>query len=107
MYSRIQFNTMESFVTESISKLVMMMDSYPSHDEDERFVFVDYNGNPNVYARKIGKDLYKMGGTNLLHNVMNRLVNIVNVKIENGEDWLAYDLRQLEFCWNNIGDWQA
>ncbi len=90
-----------------VNELVMMMDTYPSHDIDERFVFIDENGIPNVYARKLGQDLHTMGGSSLLHEVMNKLMSIVDVKVKNGEDWLVFDLRQLEFCWDNIGDWMA
>lgn len=101
------FNTTETFIKMSIENLLVMMDTYPSHNEDERFVFVDEYGNSNPKARKIGTDLYKLGGDHLLHNVMNQLVDIVSTKINNGEEWLVFDLRQLEFCWNNIGNWQA
>lgn len=98
---------MDNIINIAISDLIFMIDSYPSHNENERFVFIDEYGNPNKYARKIGQDLYTLGGTSLLHVVMNKLLYIVDDKIINEEYWVIFDLRQLEFCWNNIGTWTA
>lgn len=96
-----------TIVTNSVSELMSMMDSYPFYEEDERFVFVDEYGKPNKFARNIGNKLYNTGGTSLLHTVMNQLLVLVDSKIKQGEEWRIFDLRQLEFCWDNIGEWCA
>lgn len=89
------------------SDFINMMDFNLIREADNRYVFINEDGNPNKRAREIGLYIYKIGGTNLMHLIMNYLLDKVTKKINNGEDWLIYDLRQLEVCWNGIGEWQA
>lgn len=89
------------------SDFINMMDFNLIREADNRYMFINEDGNPNKRARELGLYIYKIGGTKLMHLIMNYLLDKVTNKINNGEDWLIYDLRQLEVCWNGIGEWQA
>jgi hypothetical protein len=89
------------------SQLLDIIDLNETKEEENRYVFLDENGDPNKKARELGLYIYKTGGENLMHMIMNYVMKKVVRDIDNGEDWKIYDLRQLEICWNGIGDWQA
>ena len=88
-------------------ELVRIMEEYPSRDSDTRYVFVDREGVPKAYPRRLGEYLHTRGGTQAMSQVMNDLHEIVQKKMNAGEDWYVFDLRQLEFCWNGVGEWSA
>lgn len=90
-----------------VHELLELIDANSSHDVDDRYVFLTENGTPNKRARQIGMLIYAEGGTHLMFDIMEILQDEVNDRISQGRDWLACDLRQLEFCWNGIGDWMA
>ncbi len=99
---------MENTATQTIAQtLKVMMDMYEKRDEDERYVFVDGNGNPNKYARSLGEELYRLGGISAMDKVMKKLQQHVQARMDQGEEWYIFDLRQLEWCWNGIGPWMA
>jgi hypothetical protein len=89
------------------STLLDIIDLNNVKEEETRYVFLDENGNPNKKAKEIGLYIYKTGGDKLMHMVMNYIMEKVLKDIEDGDDWKIYDLRQLEVCWNGIGEWQA
>jgi hypothetical protein len=89
------------------STLLDIIDLNNVKEEETRYVFLDENGNPNKKAREIGLYIHKTGGDKLMHMVMNYIMEKVLKDIEDGDDWKIYDLRQLEVCWNGIGEWQA
>jgi hypothetical protein len=95
-------------MTDTITQeLFQMMRDYPAYDEDNRFVFINEIGDPNPRARELGVQLYKAGGVHKLHDTMNALVTLLDERLQKGEDWYVFDLRQLEFCWDGIGSWKA
>jgi hypothetical protein len=91
--------------TEQITReLKQIMNDYPAKNEDDRYVFLKSNGDPKGRPRELGMLLYSIGGDALLHKVMNDLVVYIDSQ---ADDKYAHDLRQLEFCWNGIGEWMA
>lgn len=66
---------------------------------EERSVFNDDN-----FGKKIGEELYKLGGVNYLFETIRTLTEDVMYKHSNSENVSYYytDLRELEFCWNDI-----
>jgi hypothetical protein len=39
---------------------------------------------------------------------MTDVMRILQDKVSTrGKEWMTFDLRQLEFCWNGIGEWMA
>lgn len=91
---------------DAITHLIGMIDRNNNHTDD-RYVFVNADGVPNKKAYEIGVKLHEVGGTISMHTIMTQLQIIVNAKIDQGYDWVENDLRQLEFCWNGIGEWMA
>jgi hypothetical protein len=94
-------------VFQAINDLKSMICKYPIKRSNDRYVFVDENGIPRERPRAIGSRLYDEGGDAYLYFVMNELLSFVTFEIEKGNDWMEFDLRQLEFCWNGIGEWMA
>lgn len=91
--------------TEQITReLKQIMNDYPVK-EDDRYVFLKSNGDPKGRPRELGLLLYSIGGDALLHKVMNDLVVYIDSRVN--DTYMIHDLRQLEFCWNGIGDWMA
>ena len=92
----------------SIKKeLLKLITTCSIKDPDRRYIFVDENGVPKAYPRRLGEHLYTTGGAEAMSDTMNELIIAVQKRIDAGEDWLLFDLRQLEFCWNGIGSWLA
>jgi hypothetical protein len=85
-------------------ELFQMMTRNEERDEDDRYVFVDAEGNANTRARQLGEYLHEEGGDKLMTDVMRILQDKVSTR---GKEWMTFDLRQLEFCWNGIGEWMA
>lgn len=85
-------------------ELFQMMTRNEQRVEDDRYVFVDAQGTVNARARQLGEFLYDEGGDALMHDVMHILQEKVAAA---GKEWMTFDLRQLEFCWNGIGEWMA
>jgi hypothetical protein len=87
-------------------ELFQMMTRNEERNEDDRYVFVDAQGTANARARQIGEYLYEEGGNMLMHDVMRILQEKVR-RVNVGKEWMTFDLRQLEICWNDIGEWMA
>lgn len=73
---------------------------------DERYIFLRENGQAVPRVRDIGLALNALngGGTKYMYEVARALETRV---LESGNEDAVCDLRQLEFAWNGIGDWQA
>jgi hypothetical protein len=80
-----------------------MIDNVKSHKAGARYVFINRNGTTNERARQIGWDIYDIGGDAL----MNELMVEVEARKKNGQSWICCDLRELECCWNGIGNWMS
>lgn len=60
----------------------------------------------NNFGERIGKELYRLGGVDYLFYTMRILVEDLMYSQSNSKHLSQYyiDLRELEFCWNNISD---
>ncbi len=69
----------------------------------------DYSDDVNMSkTRKIGLEIYKIYGTNGLFNVMRLLYEMLNHEYNNNIVENSYiQLRNIEFSWNEIGEYQA
>ena len=76
------------------TQLINLM--YELNDESSERIMRKY--------RKIGKEIYKIGGTDLLFGTMDYLMNIL---IDNDYYYYLINLREIEVSWNGIGEWQA
>ena len=88
-------------------ELLDVIESNKQYQADQRYVFLKENGDKNQRAYGIGVQLQMSGGDTSMHNVMNRLMCVVENEIDIGKDYLVFDLRQLECCWNGIGGWMC
>lgn len=86
----------------AVTELYQMMVCDTTSDPEDRYVFLQQNGRPNIRAKEIGIALWKVGGTNLMHDVVRKLHEKTSHVF-----YMSVYLRQLEFCWNGIGEWQA
>lgn len=93
-------------LTGAVDELFSMIMSN-HNEEDDRYIFIQYNGRPNIRAKEIGLALYQFGGDAYMHEVGSKLQQKVHSEIMQGNHKIATDLRQLEFCWNGIGNWMA
>mgnify|MGYP001603726820 CR=1 FL=1 len=68
---------------------------------EERCVF-----NKDNFGKEIGEELYKLGGVDYLFESIRTLTEDIMYKQSNSENISYYytDLRELEFCWNNISN---
>lgn len=94
-------------VEQAVYELSAMIVTNKSYRANYRYVFLNKNGTPNQKALAIGMQLHEQGGDAMLHDVMNRMMNFVEERIKAGKTYLVFDLRQLECCWNGIGDWMC
>lgn len=79
-----------------------------TEEGEDRWVFLrERDGRPVVRAKEIGVELWKQGGDAAMHAVARGLEARVNAWVASGHDEAVFDMRQLEFCWNGIGGWQA
>lgn len=75
----------------------------PRHGGEET-VFFDAAGAPLDAPLTIGKKLHALGGMTAMLQFIRRLDEALEgMEFADG----SACLRELEFCWNGIGDWQA
>lgn len=77
---------------------------------DIMFLNKDFTELRNVYknsGKAIGLEIYKIGGTEMLFNTMNMLIEDIMYSQSENKNIYYIDLRSLEMEWSNIGEWQA
>ena len=87
-------------VDESDQKLVLVFrqDLYQIGKMEK---FLSSEGKPHKRAHEIGKLLNELGGLILMQQVAKNVVT----ELQQRQDKNV--ARELEYCWNNIGDWLA
>ena len=104
---------MTTDVEAAANELFSMMESDPETGP-KRAVFLRIERGktrPEEKARRIGEFLYDRYGTDALHavaSILQRKVMDAGKTSGNVEGFdMRSDLRELEFAWDGIGDWQA
>ena len=80
----------------------MIVDCKLANHDPLRAVFLGLNGEPNEMAKEIGVELDKIGGLKSMQDIANMLLNFCR---NNG--YSTSDVRELECCWDGIGEWRA
>ena len=84
---------METFVDE----LAKMCDG-----SKDNFIFLEQDGRPRKRAREIGEKIYLERSSSGLFEVCHLLEERISSRKNR-----SIALRELDVCWNGIGDWQA
>lgn len=72
---------------------------------EKRAVFLDARGAPVPEIREMGEKLNRLGGLPAMLEVTMALE--AYVVQETDAPWMRSDLRELDFCWNGVGEWMC
>lgn len=96
-----QAQTLDSSIAQAVDRLYDMINSNPVLGA-ERAVFLTNKGKPLPEARQIGEDLHLLGKEDAMHKVVGVLMGLVENDMER-----RTDVRELDMCWNGIGEWKC
>lgn len=94
-------------IDQAVELLFNMVVQCKDKGEDRHVFLAPETGRPVRRAKEIGVALWTLGGSTAMHEVAHHLMNRVDAWVASGHKEAEFDLRQLDFCWNGIGEWQA
>ena len=80
----------------------MIVDCKEKNHSPLRTVFINLQGEPNESAKQIGRELNHVGGLKSMQGVADTLLVFCK-----NEGYSTSDVRELECCWDGIGEWCA
>jgi len=80
----------------------MIVDCKEKNHSPLRTVFINLQGEPNESAKQIGRELNHVGGLKSMQGVADALLVFCK-----NEGYSTSDVRELECCWDGIGEWGA